>query len=89
MGLEAIEATEVITAALCAEVFEAKYAEIRVPSGATSNLYGFMATCKPGDTITAPPASIGGHPERLHSSGLAFVSAGVNPHSTKAHFSIN
>lgn len=61
MGLEAIEKIEVISAELCAEVFDAEYAEIRVPSGAISNLYGFMATCKPGDTIIAPPISIGGH----------------------------
>lgn len=61
MGLEAIEEIEVIAAELCAEVFDARYAEIRVPSGAIGNLYGFMATCKPGDTIIAPPASIGGH----------------------------
>lgn len=61
MGLEAIEEIEVISAELCAEVFNAEYAEIRVPSGAIANLYGFMATCKPGDTIIAPPASIGGH----------------------------
>lgn len=61
MGLEAIEEIEVICAALCAEVFDAKFAEIRVPSGAIANLYGFMATCKPGDTIFAPPASVGGH----------------------------
>ena len=51
MGLEAIEEIEVISAALCAEVFDATFAELRVPSGAMANLYGFMATCKPGDTI--------------------------------------
>ena len=50
-----------IAAQLCAEVFDAGFAELRVPSGAIANLYGFMATCKPGDTIIAPPASIGGH----------------------------
>jgi len=61
MGLEAIEEIEVIAAQLCAEVFDAEYAEVRVPSGALANLYGFMATCKPGDKIIAPPASIGGH----------------------------
>lgn len=61
MGLEAIEEIEVIAAELAAEVFDAKFAEIRVPSGAIANLYGFMATCKPGDTIVAPPATIGGH----------------------------
>ncbi len=61
MGLEAIEEIEVIAAELAAEVFDAAYAEIRVPSGAIANLYGFMATCQPGDTIIVPPASIGGH----------------------------
>ncbi|MEO1725019.1 MAG: aminotransferase class I/II-fold pyridoxal phosphate-dependent enzyme [Pseudomonadota bacterium] len=61
MGLEAIEEIEVIAAELCAEVFDARFAEIRVPSGAIANLYGFMATCRRGDTIIAPPASIGGH----------------------------
>lgn len=61
MGLEAIEEIEVIAAELCAEIFEAQYAEIRVASGAMANLYGFMAICKPGDVVIAPPASIGGH----------------------------
>ena len=61
MGLEAIEEIEVIAAELCAEVFRAKYAEIRVPSGAIANLYGFMALSKPGDQIIVPPAKIGGH----------------------------
>ncbi|OCW57760.1 serine hydroxymethyltransferase [Hoeflea olei] len=70
MGLEAIEEIEVIAAELCAEVFDAKFAEIRVPSGALANLYGFMATCRPGDTIIAPPASIGGHVTH-HAAGCA------------------
>jgi glycine hydroxymethyltransferase len=61
MGLEAIKEIEVIAAQLCADVFDARFAEIRVPSGAIANLYGFMATCKAGDTIIAPPASLGGH----------------------------
>jgi glycine hydroxymethyltransferase len=61
MGLEAVEQIEAITAELCAEIFQAQYAEIRVASGAMANLYAFMATCKPGDTIIVPPASIGGH----------------------------
>jgi glycine hydroxymethyltransferase len=58
MGLEAIEA---IAAELAAEVFGAKYAEIRVGSGALANLYGFMALTKPGDAIVAPSPAIGGH----------------------------
>jgi glycine hydroxymethyltransferase len=61
MGLEAIEKIEVIAAELAAEVFGAKFAEIRVASGAMGNLYAFMAAAKPGDRIIVPPASIGGH----------------------------
>lgn len=70
MGLEAIEEIEVITAELAAEVFHAKYAEIRVGSGALANLYGFMALAKPGDAIIAPPGTIGGHVTH-HAGGCA------------------
>jgi glycine hydroxymethyltransferase len=61
MGLEAIEEIEVIAAELACQVFDADYAEIRVPSGAMANLFAFMATCRPGDPIIVPPATIGGH----------------------------
>jgi glycine hydroxymethyltransferase len=59
-GLEAIEQIEVLAAELVAEVFGAGYAEVRVPSGAIANLYAFLATTEPGDTIIAPPPSLGG-----------------------------
>ena len=70
MGLEAIQRIEIIAAELAAEVFDAKYAEIRVASGALSNLYAFMATCKPGDSIIAPAPAIGGHVTH-HEAGAA------------------
>lgn len=70
MGLEAIERIEVIAAELAAQVFRARYAEIRVGSGALANLYVFMACCKPGDSIIAPPAEIGGHVTH-HAAGAA------------------
>lgn len=70
MGLEAIEEIEVICAALAAEIFQARYAEIRVASGAMANLFGFMALCRPGDTVIAPPAAIGGHVTH-HAAGCA------------------
>jgi glycine hydroxymethyltransferase len=70
MGLEAIEEIEVIAAELAAEVFQARFAEIRVASGALANLYGFMALAKPGDSIIAPPGSIGGHVTH-HAAGCA------------------
>ena len=69
-GLEAIEQIEVMTAELAAEVFGARHAECRVGSGAMANLYAFMATAKPGDTIIAPPAAIGGHVTH-HDAGAA------------------
>lgn len=70
MGLEAIEKIEIITQALAAEIFDARFAEIRVGSGALANLYAFMATAKPGDAIIVPPASIGGHVTH-HGAGAA------------------
>ncbi|MGC5583516.1 serine hydroxymethyltransferase [Ornithinimicrobium sp. W1665] len=69
-GLEAIEQIEVLATELVAEVFGARHAEVRVPSGAIANLYAFMATCEPGDTIVAPPPSIGGHVTH-HAGGSA------------------
>jgi glycine hydroxymethyltransferase len=70
MGLEGIEKIEVLAAELAAEVFGARYAEIRVGSGALANLYVFMMAAKPGDVIIAPPPSIGGHVTH-HGAGAA------------------
>ncbi|GGS96963.1 serine hydroxymethyltransferase [Planobispora rosea] len=83
-GLEAIEQIEVIAAELAAQVFGAAYAEVRVGSGALANLYAFMATCAPGDTVIAPPPSIGGHVTHHGQGaaglyGLTTVSAPVTP----------
>jgi len=61
MGLEGIEKIEVLAAELAAEIFDARFAEIRVGSGALANLYVFMMAARPGDTIIAPPPAIGGH----------------------------
>ncbi len=85
-GLDAIEKIEVITSELACEVFGSKYAEFRIPSGAIANLYAFMATCEPGDTIIAPPATIGGHVTH-HANGAAglyrinTISAPIDPMS--------
>jgi glycine hydroxymethyltransferase len=70
MGLEAIERIEVIAAELACEIFDAHFAEVRVGSGALANLYVFMAACRPGDTIIAPPPEIGGHVTH-HAAGAA------------------
>jgi glycine hydroxymethyltransferase len=70
MGLEGIEKIEILAAQLAAEIFGARFAEIRVGSGALANLYVFMMAAKPGDTIIAPPPAIGGHVTH-HGSGAA------------------
>ena len=83
-GLGAIEQIEIITQELACEVFGATYAEFRVPSGAIANLYAFMATTEPHDTIIAPPPTIGGHVTH-HKGGsaglyrLKTISAPVDP----------
>jgi glycine hydroxymethyltransferase len=69
-GLEAIERIEVLATALACEVFKARFAELRVPSGAIANLYAFMATCRPASRIIAPPPEIGGHVTH-HRAGAA------------------
>ncbi len=89
-GLEAIEQIEVIASELACEIFNAKYAEIRVGSGALANLYCFMASCRAGDTIIVPPASIGGHVTH-HDAGAAGL-FGLNIHYAATdphHYTVN
>ncbi len=70
MGLEAIERIEIIAAELAAEIFGARFAEIRVASGAMANLYTFMATARPGDRVIVQPGEIAGHITH-HEAGAA------------------
>lgn len=79
MGLEAVEKIEVLAAELACEIFRARFAEIRVASGAMANLYAFMATCKPGDRIIVPSPAIGGHVTH-HKPGAAGL-FGLEVHS--------
>jgi glycine hydroxymethyltransferase len=84
MGLEAVEKIEVIAAELAAETFGARFAEIRVGSGALANLYAFMATTKPGDRIIVPPADIAGHVTHHRAGaaglfGLDIIEAPIDP----------
>ena len=90
MGLEAIEEIEVIAADLACRLFDARFAEIRVGSGALANLYAFMATCRPGDSIIVPPASVGGH--ITHRPGGAAGLYGLDIHECPIdadHFTID
>lgn len=70
MGMQFAEQIEVLTEGLVRRVFAAPYAEIRVGSGALANLYSFMATCEPGDSIMAFPPEMGGHVTH-HRAGAA------------------
>lgn len=70
MGMQHAEKLEIACESLIKRLFDAPYAEIRVPSGAIANLYVFMATCKPGDTIMTFPAEMGGHVTH-HTAGCA------------------
>lgn len=78
MGLEGVEKIEVLAAELVAEVFGARYAEIRVASGALANLYAYMAAAQPGDTVFVPSATVGGHFSH-HTVGAAGM-YGVKPY---------
>lgn len=69
-GLDELEQVEVVAAALAREVFGARHAEVRLPSGATANLTAFLAAGSPGDVLVAPPPSIGGHVTH-HADGAA------------------
>ncbi len=70
MGMQHAEKLEIACESLVKRLFEAPFAEIRVPSGAIANLYAFMATCKAGDAIMAFPGEMGGHVTH-HSAGCA------------------
>ena len=80
-GLEAIERIEIIAAELAAAVFGAPFVELRVGSGALANLYVYMATCRPGDAVIAPPPAIGGHVthHRAGAAGLYGVATHAAP----------
>ena len=78
MGMQHAEKLEIACESLVKRLFGAPYAEIRVPSGAIANLYVFMATCKPGDTIMTFPPEMGGHVTH-HDAGCAGL-YGLNIH---------
>lgn len=79
MGLEAIERIELIAAELAAEVFGARYVELRVGSGALANLYVFMATCQPGDSVIVPDAAIGGHVTHHRAGAAGLYGLDIHP----------
>jgi len=79
MGLEGIEKIEVLAAELAAQVFEAKYVELRVPSGQIANLYAYRCAAQAGDCVFVPSTRIGGHAS--HQAYGVVGALGLNPHN--------
>jgi len=79
MGLEGVEKIEVLAAELAAQVFEAKYVELRVPSGQIANLYAYRCAAVAGDGVFVPSTRIGGHASH-QAHGVVGV-LGLNPHN--------
>ncbi len=69
-GLAWADCIEVLANQVMRRLFSAAYAELRVGSGSLANLYGYMATCKPGDAIYALPERAAGHATH-HRQGAA------------------
>ncbi|NDV85441.1 glycine hydroxymethyltransferase [Aurantimonas aggregata] len=60
-GSDFAASLEILTSRLACEVFEAAWADCRLPSCTIANLAVFACFTTPGDTILAPAASDGGH----------------------------
>lgn len=90
MGLEGVEKIEVLAAELAAEVFDARYAEIRVASGQLANFYAYLATTQPGDKIFVPGPEIGGHAshQTFGVAGLYHLAIHIMPHDA-AHYTVD
>jgi glycine hydroxymethyltransferase len=78
-GLEAIEEIEIIAAEHAAEAFRARCVDVRCLSGVTANLAVFLSVAAPGDTIIAPPPSIGGHASHLAHGAAGSFGLRVHP----------
>lgn len=77
-GMWEAEKLELMATAVLRRLFKCRHVEFRVSSGSLANLYAFMATTKPGDTIMAFPAEAAGHVTH-HAEGAAGL-YGLNIH---------
>lgn len=69
-GMGNADQLEVMLSTLLKRLFNARFAEHRVGSGSLANLYVYMATCQPGDSIMAFSDAAAGHPTH-HAIGAA------------------
>jgi glycine hydroxymethyltransferase len=70
MGLACSDRIELLAGSVLRQLFRARFVEHRVLSGSMANLYAFMASTSPGDTIFAMPAAVAGHATH-HREGAA------------------
>ncbi len=69
-GMDAGSEISLLTDALVASLFGARYVETRVPSGSIANQYVYLAVCKPDDNVIAFSDSAAGHVTH-HQDGAA------------------
>jgi glycine hydroxymethyltransferase len=60
-GMDNASRIEILCDELIGSLFGAKYVETRVGSGSLANMYVYLATCKPGDSILAFSDDAAGH----------------------------
>ncbi len=60
-GMDNASRIEILCDELIGALFGATFVETRVPSGSIANMYVYLATCKPGDSILAFSDDAAGH----------------------------
>ncbi len=70
MGMQYAEQIEIMAAEVLKDIFNCDYVEFRVGSGSLANLYAYMATTNPGDSIMAFSEAAAGHVTH-HTAGAA------------------
>jgi glycine hydroxymethyltransferase len=61
-GMHHADEVEVLLAHALRRLFGCRFVETRVASGSLANLYVYMATCRPGDTVLSFSDAAAGHP---------------------------
>jgi glycine hydroxymethyltransferase len=69
-GMDDASRLSVLVDALLCRLFDAPFAESRVPSGSIANLYAYLASTRPGDRVMAFSDAAAGHATH-HAAGAA------------------
>lgn len=78
-GMWEAEKLELMATAVLRKLFDCRHVEFRVASGSLANLYGFMATTRPGDTILAFPAEAAGHVTHHREGAAGLYGLDIHP----------